>query len=359
MPDGLSGAKVETTIDRHQIISGDCLDVLANRIDAASVDVIVTSPPYNLDLAYNQYDDTRSETEYLAWLISVAEGIKRVLKSDGSFFLNISGSNSKPWIPFEIIVRLRRAGFSLQNHITWIKSITIESESTGHFKPIPGKRFMHHNHEHIFHLTINNDVQLDRLAIGIPFQDKTNISRRGHARDLRCRGNTWFIPYPTVKTRAQKYWHPGTFPVELPLWCIYLHGRRNAVVLDPFVGTGTTLVAAHYAGASGVGIDVDSAYIATARQRVTEAVESSVLVILNESEMSELFKQDAAGREGGGWQRKIVSFQERLNKTTGELSLTADDIDWIKRHGSHPEKGSWQRWVNAAFGRHIDLAVLA
>jgi hypothetical protein len=215
---------------------------------------------------------------------------------------------------------------------------------------------MHHNHEHIFHLTLNNDVQLDRLAIGIPFQDKTNITRIGHARDLRCRGNTWFIPYPTVKTRAQKYWHPGTFPVELPLWCIYIHGKRNAVVLDPFMGTGTTLVAAHFAGAAGIGIDVDSAYIATARQRIAEAVESSMLVILNQSEMAELFKQDESRRDGGGYQRRIVSFQERLNKSTGELTLTDDDVAWIKRHGSHPEIGSWQKWIKAAFERHIDLS---
>jgi site-specific DNA-methyltransferase (adenine-specific) len=338
MPDGATGGRTGTTIGRQRIIPGNCLDILTAGMEAASVDVVVTSPPYNLNLAYSLYDDTKTEAEYLIWLVSVAEGIKRVLKSDGSFFLNISGSSSKPWIPFEIIVRLRQAGFSLQNHITWIKSITIESESTGHFKPISGKRFMHHNHEHIFHLTLHNDVQLDRLAIGIPFQDKTNILRRGHARDLRCRGDTWFIPYPTVKTRAQKYWHPGTFPVELPLWCIYLHGKRDAVVLDPFMGTGTTLVAAHYAGAAGIGIDVDSAYIGTARQRVTEAVETSVLAILNQDEMSALLKQDDGTRE-----RRIVSFQERLNKTTGQLALTADDLDWIVRQ---PE-------IHTVFGRHI------
>ena len=216
---------------------------------------------------------------------------------------------------------------------------------------------MHHNHEHIFHLTLSNDVQLDRLSIGIPFQDKTNIARRGHARDLRCRGNTWFIPYPTVKTKAQKFWHPGTFPVELPLWCIYLHGRRNAVVLDPFMGTGSTLVAAHFAHAAGIGIDMDAAYISTARQRVGEAVETSMLVTLNQAEIAELFKQDEAKRGGGGWQARIVKFQQRLNKTTGDLALTDDDVEWIKKYGSHPEDGSWQKWIKTAFEKHIGLTV--
>lgn len=356
MPDGgLQGVKTGATIGRQTIIAGDCLDMLGTRLGPGSIDLVVTSPPYNLNLQYNLYDDARTEADYLTWLVAVANGVKTVLKPDGSFFLNIAGSNSRPWVPFELVVRLRQIGFNLQNHITWVKSITVESESSGHFKPVPGKRFMHHNHEHIFHLTLTNAVELDRLSIGIPFQDKSNIARRGHARDLRCRGNTWFIPYPTVKTKAQKYWHPGTFPVELPLWCIYLHGRRDAVVLDPFMGTGSTLVAAHYARARGIGIDIDPAYIDTARQRVTEAVETARIVQLNQGEITELFRQDEAKRGGVGWQAKIVAFQQRLNKTTGELALTDEDEAWIKRYGSRPEDGSWQKWINAAFKRHIDL----
>ena len=143
-------------------------------------------------------------------------------------------------------------------------------------------------------------------------------------------GNTWFIPYPTVKTKAQKYWHPATFPVELPLWCIYLHGGQPATVLDPFLGTGTTLVAAHFAGAKGIGIDIDATYIETARKRVTEAVEATLLVVLDREETAELFKQDEAKRSGGGWQSRIVAFQQKLNKSTGELALTDDDVAWIK-----------------------------
>ena len=238
-------------------------------LEAASVDVIVTSPPYNLDLAYSQYDDTRSEADYLDWMVSVATALRRVLRPDGSFFLNITGSNSKPWLPFELIVRLRPL-FVLQNHITWIKSIATASDSVGHYKPLAGQRFLNHNHEHIFHLTLDGNVKLDRLSIGVPFKDKSNIARRGHTRDLRCRGNTWFIPYRTVQTKAGKYNHPGMFPVDLPRWCIRLHGKPGAAVLDPFAGTGTTLVAAFLENASGIGIELDPAYIAVAASRLSE-----------------------------------------------------------------------------------------
>jgi site-specific DNA-methyltransferase (adenine-specific) len=356
MPHGTHDLAGTETVGQQTLKLGNCLPIMAG-MAPCSVDVVVTSPPYNLNLAYGVYDDSRTEADYIGWLTDVAHQIKRVLKDDGSLFLNITGSNSRPYVPFEILVKLRNeVGFHLQNHITWIKSIGIGAESTGHFKPIPGRRFMHHNHEHIFHLTLANDVALDRLSIGVPFQDKSNIARRGHARDLRCRGNTWFIPYPTVKSKAQKYWHPATFPVELPLWCIYLHGRNPAVVLDPFLGTGTTLVAAHFAGAKGIGIDIDATYIKTAHERVTEAVEKAVIVTLNVEETAHLFRQDAAQRAGGGWQARFVSFQQRLNKTTGQLALTDDDVAWITKYGSHPQSGSWQRWLNAAFGRHLDLS---
>jgi site-specific DNA-methyltransferase (adenine-specific) len=257
------------TSGAHRLLCGDCLTELPS-LAASTVDVVVTSPPYNLGLSYRGYDDRRTEDEYLDWLIRVACEIRRVMKGDASFFLNISGSSSAPWLPFELIVRLRPL-FVLQNHIAWIKSIATRRDSVGHFKPVGGQRFLHHNHEHIFHLTLSGDVKLDRLAIGVPFKDKSNIARRGHAKDLRCRGNTWFIPYDTVQSKAAKFHHPSTFPIALPRWCIRLHGHENPLVLDPFMGTGTTMVAAQLEGARGIGIDMDPSYVAIAEARLVEA----------------------------------------------------------------------------------------
>ncbi len=257
-----------TTIAGQELHHGDCLAILPT-LAPASIDVIVTSPPYNLNLAYKTYEDTKSENAYLDWLTTICTELRRVMRPDASFFLNIAGSNSRPWLPFELVTRLRPL-FVLQNHITWIKAISIDQDSAGHHKPVAGRRFLNHNHEHIFHLTLSGDVQLNRLAIGVPFKDKSNIARRNHAQDARCRGNTWFIPYRTVQTRAQKYNHPGTFPIDLPRWCIRLHGRPGATVLDPFAGTGTTLVAACLEGAHGIGIEMDLAYLETACARLAE-----------------------------------------------------------------------------------------
>jgi len=265
----LAEAEALPSASAHRLICGDCLTVLPT-LEAELVDVVVTSPPYNLGLSYRGYDDRRAEDEYLDWLAEVASQVRRVMKPDGSFFLNISGSSSAPWMPFELIVRLRPL-FVLQNHIVWIKSIATKGDSVGHFKPVGGRRFLHHNHEHIFHLTLSGNVKLDRLAIGVPFKDKSNIARRGHPKDLRCRGNTWFIPYDTVQSKAEKFHHPSTFPLALPRWCIRLHGRENAVVLDPFMGTGTTVVAAELENTRGIGIDCDPSYVEIARRRLSEA----------------------------------------------------------------------------------------
>jgi site-specific DNA-methyltransferase (adenine-specific) len=257
----------------HTILHGDCLTELP-KLSGGAFDVVVTSPPYNLDLAYDAYRDSLGEQEYLDWMVQVCTAIRRVLVPDGSFFLNISGSNRSPWLPFELIVRLRRL-FVLQNHITWIKSIAMAHDSVGHFKPLAGARYLNHNHEHIFHLTLDGAVKLDRLAVGVPFKDKSNIARRNHARDLRCRGNTWFIPYPTVQTRAAKFNHPGTFPVDLPLWCIRLHGKAQGRILDPFMGTGTTMIAAALAGMNATGIELDAGYFDIAAARLREHMEEA------------------------------------------------------------------------------------
>ena len=251
----------------QHVLLGDCLEALGG-MEAGSVDVIVTSPPYNLGIAYSSYGDQREEREYLDWMVQVASALRRVLHPEGSFFLNVAGSSSQPWLPFELIVRLRPL-FALQNHIAWVKSIAVGTDSFGHFKPVPGERFLHRNHEHIFHLTQSGSVRLDRLAVGVPFKDKSNIARRGHAQDRRCRGDTWFIPYETVHSRAQKFGHPGTFPLDLPRWCIRLHGKADAVVLDPFCGAGTTLLAAAEEGCRGIGIEIDPEYVKTARARLS------------------------------------------------------------------------------------------
>ncbi len=249
-----------------QVVCIDCIEGL-NRLLEKSVAAIITSPPYNIGKKYFKHKDKRAD--YLPWLKGVFTETKRVLADDGHFFLQVGGTAKKPLIPQEVLQQALDAGFRLQNEFIWDKSITVGDESYGPFNPVNSNRFVNQTHEFIFHLTKTGKVPLNRLAIGVPFKDKSNIRRFGHKQDLRCRGNTWFIPYDPVRSKEERYNHPATFPVELPRMCIKLSGiPKGSLVVDPFMGTGTTLVACRELGMRGLGFEIDEAYVSSAEARL-------------------------------------------------------------------------------------------
>ena len=259
----------------------DCFQGMREFFEDEEVDVIVTSPPYNLGIKYNKYDDTISRELYLEWMEDVAEECKRVLKDDGSFFLNIGYKSTDLWVAWEVAFRFRKH-FALQNVIHWIKSIAIPKEdagdypnitgdiAVGHYKPINSNRFLNKCHEYIFHFTKHGKVDLDKLAIGVPYQDKSNIGRWKKAvRDLRDRGDTWFIPYETIWSRKKQRPHPSAFPPKLPMMCIELHGlEKTKLVLDPFMGIGNTAVACLRLGVDYIGFEIDELYAKIAEQHI-------------------------------------------------------------------------------------------
>jgi site-specific DNA-methyltransferase (adenine-specific) len=136
----------------------------------------------------------------------------------------------------------------------------------GHYKPVNSPRYVNNCHEYIFHFTPTGNTRLEKLAIGVPYQDKSNIGRWNSAkRDCRDRGNTWYIPYETVQSAKA---HPAAFPRRLPEMCIRLHGLRRGeplLVMDPFAGSGTTPLAAQALGCDYVGFEYDEKYAQMAR----------------------------------------------------------------------------------------------
>ncbi len=255
-------------IGDQTVIVGDCAKVLAE-LPEQSVDVVITSPPYNIGIKYRSYDDGGDRDAYLAWLAEIGRQLHRVMKDDGSFFLNIAGTCSDPWIAPDAANAMRDI-FSLQNAIVWVKSLSIGDDTFGHFKPVNSPRYLNHTHEHVFHFTKAGETALDRLAVGVPFKDKSNIARWGHANDRRCAGDVWFIPYETIRSKSQRDHHPSPFPVALPERCIRLHGKERATVLDPFLGVGATLLAAQKLGNRGIGIEIDPTYAESAAWHLRE-----------------------------------------------------------------------------------------
>ena len=259
-----------------QLHHGDCIEGM-RKLNSDSVDLVVTSPPYNLGIGYESYQDKLSSEDYLAWSREWVSEVKRVLKPDGSLFLNVGASPKNPWMPHELALSIRDI-LTLQNTIHWIKSITVdgpdgEPHSVGHFKPINSKRFINDCHEFVFHFTKTGDVPVDRLGVGVPYADKSNIARWGHTggRDKRCRGNNWYIPYETIASRSKDRPHPATFPTELAKRCIALHGGEpdNITMMDPFLGIGHAGVAAGESAVhTFIGFEIDETYLSEAKSRL-------------------------------------------------------------------------------------------
>jgi site-specific DNA-methyltransferase (adenine-specific) len=262
----------------------DCLEIF-RQLPPHSVDVIVTSPPYNLGINYGTYDDTLAPSDYLAWTSTWIAAAAQALRPDGSLFLNVGAKPSDPWTALDV-AQAARPHLRLQNLIHWVKSIAIERSSAGaaagltrdlavgHYKPINSERFLNDCHEFIFHFTPHGSTTLDRLALGVPYQDQSNIARWQAASDgVRCRGNTWFIPYETIQRRDRDRPHPATFPSRLPEQCLLLHGlKRIELAMDPFTGLGSTAVACARLGLNFVGSDIDADYLMEAATRTRAAL---------------------------------------------------------------------------------------
>jgi site-specific DNA-methyltransferase (adenine-specific) len=259
----------------------DCVRGLRERLSPGEVDVVVTSPPYNLGVGYSAYDDRGPREAYLGWVEEWLALVASRLSATGSFFLNVGGKPSDPWVPFDVLAVARRH-LQLQNVIHWIKSIAIDQVAVGkypgissdvvvgHYKPINSPRYMHDCHEYLFHLTRTGNVPLDRLAIGVPYQDPSNVTRwQGAGAGLHCRGNTWFIPYPTIQRRERERPHPATFPPQLPAMCLRLHGvDRVRLAVDPFLGIGSTAIACAELGVNFAGFEIAADYFAVACERL-------------------------------------------------------------------------------------------
>ena len=274
-------AEIERGRTRLRFFHGDAIDIL-NALGAGSIDAVVTSPPYNLGIRYRTYDDGLPRSEYLEWTGAWIQAAKRALADTGSLFLNVGAKPSDPWTALDVAQAVR-PHLELQNIIHWVKSIAIEKAlagtraglkddlAVGHYKPINSGRFLNDCHEFVFHFSKTGATPIDRTAVGVKYQDKSNVTRwRQAGADLRCRGNTWFLPYDTIQSRDKERPHPATFPWRLPAYCLKLHGLdRVRLAVDPFLGLGSSAIACAQLGIGFAGIELDEHYLreAVARTR--------------------------------------------------------------------------------------------
>ncbi len=264
----------------NRIIHDDCEQALAD-FPANSVDLIFTSPPY-ADQRKRTYGGVRPD-EYVDWFLPKAEQFRRVLKPTGTFILNIKEkavNGERHTYVIELILGMREQGWLWTEEFIWHKKNSYPGKWPNRFRDA-WERLLQFNKHRKFDMYQEavmvpvGDWAQDRLA-KLSAVDKTRDESRvqsGFGKNI----SNWVgreMVYPDnvihMATECSNRGHSATFPVDLPAWFIKLFTAEGDVVLDPFVGSGTTAVAAKRLGRKYVGIDVNEEYCRMAKERVMQ-----------------------------------------------------------------------------------------
>jgi site-specific DNA-methyltransferase (adenine-specific) len=246
------------------IINEDALTYLPS-MPAQSVDVVITSPRYNFGKNYPGVSDKTSMDDYFQEMRELGKGLLHVIKEGGVVFLNVGCRAANPLHDVNVAQCFLDVGWVLQERIIWQKA---DEEGNGHFTPINSNVYLNNLWESIFLFSKKGRVGLDRLAIGVPYKDQTNITRWKSGKTVHCRGDIWKIHYETIQSRDKdRAGHEATFPRELVIRCLRLmeKGRTGLTILDPCCGIGTVPCVAEEQGHIGIGIELSPCIALAAR----------------------------------------------------------------------------------------------
>lgn len=263
-----------------KIIEGDCLEKLQTLHDN-SVDLIVTSPPY-ADQRRNTYGGVSSD-KYVQWFLPITKELLRVLKKDGTFILNIKEKVQKgerTTYVIELILEMKKQGWFWTEEFIWHKKNCYPGKWPNRFRDA---------WERLLQFNKTKSFNMYQEAVMVPMGEWAggrlkNLSNVDKIRDISKVGSgfgknvsNWVnrkMAYPTnvlhLATECGNKNHSAAFPPSLPSWFIKLFTKEGDVVLDPFMGSGTTLFVANEMGRSSIGIDIVKEYCEEVRRRLME-----------------------------------------------------------------------------------------
>lgn len=263
-----------------QILIGDCLEKM-KKLPDSFVDLIVTSPPY-ADQRKKIYGGI-SPDKYVEWFIPRAREFFRVLKPTGSFILNIKErvvNGERSTYVLDLIQNLRDAGWLWTEEYIWCKKNCYPGKWPNRFRDA---------WERLLHFTKQKDFKMYQDAVRVPMGRWKDVRLKNLSETDRIRSESkslsgfgknisnWIdreLAYPTnvlsMATECGYKKHSAAFPVALPDWFIRLFTEKGDVVLDPFAGSGTTLVAAQRLGRRGIGIEIVPDYEQVIRERLND-----------------------------------------------------------------------------------------
>jgi len=262
----------------NTILQGDCRERLRDLSDAC-IDLIVTSPPY-ADQRRHTYGGVAPD-DYVAWFLPITQELHRVLKPRGSFVLNIKErvvNGERHTYVLELIIALRKQGWLWTEEYLWHKKNCHPGKWPNRFRDA---------WERCLHFTKQRDFVMEQDAVRVPMGDWKNARlKKLSATDQRrddSKVNSGFgkkianwvgrdLAYPSnvlhLATECGNKNHSAAFPIELPSWFIKLFTQEGDVVLDPFMGAGTTALAAARLGRNSCGIELQKEFVKLARERL-------------------------------------------------------------------------------------------
>ena len=245
-------ATSETTVS-DEIILHSAEDM--SELPEASVALMVTSPPYHVG---KDYDSDVSFDEYLDTLRRVFEETYRVLEPGGRAVINVANLGRRPYIPLSHIVtrQMLDIGYYMRGEIIWQKAKGASGSCAWGSWRSATNPVVRDVHEYCL---VFSKGRFDRVRRG----ESTISAEEFMAGTL----SIWELPSES----ANRAGHPAPFPVSLPRRFIELYTFENDLILDPFIGSGTTAVAAIETGRRYVGYEIDAAYITRANERIAEA----------------------------------------------------------------------------------------
>jgi len=246
-------------METNKIICGDCLEVMQGMPDK-SIDLTITSPPYNVGMPYGT-DDRKNYQDYLIFVENILRELYRILKIGGRIAINLPGtilqsSNSKmAYLSLNYVLLMRKIGFLDREWITWIKmpkgEIPSKSTSWGSWK-MPTCPYLRNASEFI----IIMDKEQHKLI------DKKGQNDITTEEFLKYTSNCWYFCPETNRK------HPAPFPKELPYRLLKLYTYPEDLILDPFIGWGTTAVVCKELKRNYIGIEISPEYCEMARNRI-------------------------------------------------------------------------------------------
>ena len=240
----------EQVLDRVILASAEQMHHLPDN----SVHLMVTSPPYNVG---KEYDEDLTLEEYVSFLRRVWEEVYRVLVPGGRACVNVANLGRRPYIPLHayIIQEMQDVGFLMRGEIIWNKAATASpSTAWGSWKSASNPT-LRDIHEYIL---VFSKASFRRPN---PHKRPSTISREEF---LEFTKSVWTFPAEKARTVG----HPAPFPIELPYRCIQLYTFAGEVVLDPFMGSGQTALAALRTGRHFVGYEIQPEYVRLAHTRI-------------------------------------------------------------------------------------------